>query len=78
MPCSLVLTCSVQVWGRFLGLRWDVEDLEIFPGNIWEERADQGGGGGLVGAQFLKLSLPHQWRPCQLEMQTSVGLSALS
>ena len=50
----------------------------MFPGNIWEEGADQGGGGGLVGAQFLKLSLSHQWQPCQLEMQTSAGLSALS
>lgn len=47
-PASLVLTCSVQVWGQFLGLRWDIEDLEIFPGNIWggEGRPGRGRGPG--------------------------------
>lgn len=44
------------------GLRWDIEDLEIFPGTSREEgqtREER----GLVGAQFLKLSLS-QWQPC--------------
>ena len=48
LPRSLLFGCSVRVWGRFLEFKWHVEDLEIFPGNIWggEGRPERGRGPG--------------------------------
>lgn len=48
LPRSLLSGCSVQVWGQFLEFKWDVEALEIFPGNIWggESRPERERGPG--------------------------------